>query len=117
VNAFDASVRQSFKTTNIDAVTANWSEENEKNTKRSRRFESVDMKELNFNQTLDQKKGRLVDSSIHMTYVHHIRRAKHCIYIESQYFMGSSSIWCDEKERDVKCSNLIAQEVSVGRFA
>lgn len=112
VNAFDASVRQSFKTTNIDAVSANWSERKEKNAKLSRSFESVDLPELKFNQTLDQKKGRLVDSSIHWTHIHHIRRAKHSIYIESQYFMGSCAIWSDEKERDVKCSNMIAQEVS-----
>ena len=113
VNAFDASIRQSFKSTNIDAVTSNWSEEKEKNAKISRSFENSILHELKFNQTLDSKKGRLVDSSIHMSHVHHIRRAKHSIYIESQYFMGSSSIWCDEKERDVKCSNLIAQEVSI----
>lgn len=113
VNAFDASIRQSFKSTNIDAVSSAWSVEKEKNTKVSRRFESALMPELKFNQSLDQKKGRLVDSSIHAAHIHHIRRAKHSIYIESQYFMGSSSIWCDEKERDVKCSNMIAQEVSV----
>lgn len=112
VNAFDASVRQSFKTTNIDTVTSHWSEGKEKNTKISRSFESSSTPQLKFNQTLDQKKGRLVDSSIHLSHIHHIRRAKHSIYIESQYFMGSSSIWCNEKERDVKCSNMIAQEVS-----
>ena len=111
VNAFDASIRQSFKSTCIDDVASDWSEKSEKNTKLSRSFEHVSLKEMNFNQTLDLKKGRLVDSSIHLHFIHFIRRAQHSIYIESQYFMGSSSIWCDEKERRVKCSNLIAQEL------
>ena len=111
VNAFDASVRHGFKPTNVDAITADWLDKPDKDAEKSRSFEQISLKTFSFDQILDQKKGRLVDNSIHMSHIHHIRRAKHHIYIESQYFMGSSFIWCNENERDVKCSNLIAAEV------
>jgi len=42
--------------------------------------------------------------------IHHIRRAEHFIYIESQYFMGSSFMW--PKDRSVKCGNMIAAEIA-----
>ena len=88
---------------------ADWSDVKEKNTKSSRRFETATIKDLSYSRCLDQKKGRLVDNSIHLSNIHHIRRAKHFIYIESQYFMGSSFMW--SKDSDAKCGNMIAAEV------
>lgn len=38
-------------------------------------------------------KGKGYDDSIMRAYVHHIRRAKKFIYIENQYFLGSSYAW------------------------
>ena len=87
----------------------NWTEVKEGDTKLSKRCESAAASNLTYNRCLDQKKGRLVDSSIHMTNIHHIRRAKHFIYIESQYFMGSSFMWSNDN--NAKCGNLIAAEV------
>ena len=81
----------------------------EKNAKSSRRFETATFKELSYSRCLDTKKGRLVDNSIHLSNIHHIRRSEHFIYIESQYFMGSSFMW--SKDQDVKCGNMIAAEV------
>ncbi len=75
------------------------------------RFETATMSRLTRSCYLDLKKGRLVDSSIHTTNIHQIRRAKHFIYIESQYFMGSSFMW--EEHRKVKCGNMIAAEVRI----
>ncbi|KAL7517426.1 hypothetical protein ACHAWX_002348 [Stephanocyclus meneghinianus] len=113
VNAFDASIRQSFKITDMDSLNVGWSFEIEKHAEKSRRFETSSFAMLQFSRTLDQKKGRLIDNSIHMAHIHHIRRARHHIYIESQYFMGSSFMWLNEKERDVKCSNMVAAELTL----
>jgi hypothetical protein len=41
--------------------------------------------------------------------VHHIRRARHFIYIESQYFMGSSFLW--HQDRRVGCHHIIPAEI------
>lgn len=35
----------------------------------------------------------LVDASIHDAYIHAIRRAKSFIFLENQYFLGSSHVW------------------------
>jgi hypothetical protein len=72
-------------------------------------FQTATMNRVTNSRYLDTKKGRLVDTSIHTTNIHQIRRAKHFIYIESQYFMGSSFMW--EDNRHVKCGNMIAAEV------
>jgi phospholipase D1/2 len=111
VNAFDATVNQCFEDTDIDALSSKWNSKTEKGVKSSRSFKTTSLKTLHFNRTLSSKKGRLIDDSIHLQNVHHIRRARHHIYIESQYFISSSHIWSNPKERDVKCSNLIAAEV------
>ncbi|KAL7645158.1 UNVERIFIED_CONTAM: hypothetical protein RMT77_003536 [Armadillidium vulgare] len=63
--------------------------------------------------TLDKllsRKGRLFDSSIQRAYIHHIRRAKHFLYIENQYFLGSSHGWLIQ---EAKCPNLIPAEIAV----
>ena len=112
VNVFDPSIKQSFRNESVDRMNMfDWTTIKEKGAEKSNRFETASNAQLTFNRCLDQKKGRLVDSSIHMSNIHYIRRAKHFIYIESQYFMGSSFMWSNSSERDVKCSNMIAAEV------
>lgn len=39
-----------------------------------------------------RKRGRFIEDSIHRAYIHHIRRAQRFIYIENQYFLGSSHV-------------------------
>jgi phospholipase D1/2 len=112
VNSFDPSIQQSFKAINIESY--EWSPVEDKSTELSRKYETANNKVYSYGRCLDQKKGRLVDNSIHITNVHHIRRAKHSIYIESQYFMGSSFMWSNH--RDVKCGNMIAAEVRISLF-
>jgi phospholipase D1/2 len=93
-----------------------WSVITEPNVLESRRFETTSLlSRYSSNGNLDTKKGRLVDTSIHTTNIHQIRRAKHFIYIESQYFMGSSFMW--EDNRHVKCGNMIATEVRTMTFS
>lgn len=59
---------------------------------------------------LTKKKGRAFDNSLHRAYIHHVRRARRCIYIENQYFMGSSHMW--PECRDAKAGNLVPLEIS-----
>ena len=40
---------------------------------------------------LGRAKGVLIDAGLHSMYVHAIRRAKHFIYIENQFFTGMGS--------------------------
>ena len=75
----------------------------------SKRFETTTETAVRYSHRLDHKKGRLVDNSIHLSNIHHIRRAQHFIYIESQYFLSSSFMWATD--RHVKCGNMIAAEV------
>jgi phospholipase D1/2 len=63
-------------------------------------------------QNLSLKKGRLVDDSIHRAYVHHIRRAQRFIYIENQYFLGSSAEWDEKEGEHPLANNLIAAELA-----
>ncbi|KAL7538619.1 hypothetical protein ACHAXR_008689 [Thalassiosira sp. AJA248-18] len=109
VNSFDPSVKKT--TFNHSEEKADWRSMSEKNAKSSKRFETAAASNISPNQCLDRKKGRLVDNSIHMTNIHHIRRAKHFIYIESQYFMGSSFMW--DQGTGVKCGNMIAAEIAL----
>lgn len=44
-------------------------------------------------EVLTIKKGRLVDTSIYRGYIWAIRGARRFVYIENQYFMGSSHAW------------------------
>ena len=107
VNAFDPSVRQSLLDNFVSHEhKADWTDVKEKHTKLSKRFETATFKELSYSRCLDTKKGRLVDNSIHTTNVHHIRRAKHFIYIESQYFMGSSHMWA--QDNPTKCVSILS---------
>ncbi|KAF8759380.1 hypothetical protein HU200_010423 [Digitaria exilis] len=45
------------------------------------------------NQNLVCRKNLIIDKSIHTAYVRAIRSAQHFIYIENQYFLGSSYAW------------------------
>ncbi|XP_047329162.1 phospholipase D beta 1-like [Impatiens glandulifera] len=56
-------------------------------------------------------KNVLIDMSIHSAYVKAIRSAQHFIYIENQYFLGSSYNWEDHK--DLGVNNLIPMEIAL----
>ncbi|GKU95377.1 hypothetical protein SLEP1_g8741 [Rubroshorea leprosula] len=43
-------------------------------------------------------KNILIDMSVHTAYVHAIRSAQRFIYIENQYFLGSSYNWDSHKD-------------------
>jgi phospholipase D1/2 len=58
-----------------------------------------------------RKRGRFIDESIHRAYVHHIRRAQRFIYIENQYFLGSSQAWGEERMKEA--SHLIPLEIAL----
>ena len=116
VCAFDRVKVQQFRVPTVNKCAAGeWTAVSEKNkkdfVKSSRRYETLNAELLECNRTLHQKKGRLVDRSIELSLIHHIRRAKHFIYIETQYFMGSSHMW--SKDNEVKCRNLIAAEITL----
>lgn len=59
--------------------------------------------------TLTGKRGVLIDDSILRAYVQQIRRADRFIYIENQYFLGSSYAWA--KERDTKTKHTVPREI------
>ncbi|KAL6005535.1 Phospholipase D beta 1 [Asimina triloba] len=56
-------------------------------------------------------KNVLIDMSIHSAYVKAIRAAQHFIYIENQYFLGSSYNW--SKYNDLGANNLIPMEIAL----
>ncbi|KAK1409061.1 hypothetical protein QVD17_41341 [Tagetes erecta] len=56
-------------------------------------------------------KNVLIDMSIHTAYVKAIRTAQHFIYIENQYFLGSSYNWATHKS--VGANNLIPMEIAL----
>ncbi|KAK4741291.1 hypothetical protein SAY87_024879 [Trapa incisa] len=56
-------------------------------------------------------KNVLIDMSIHSAYVKAIRSAQHFIYIENQYFIGSSFNWSQYK--DLGANNLIPMEIAL----
>ncbi|KAK9758013.1 hypothetical protein RND81_01G200700 [Saponaria officinalis] len=56
-------------------------------------------------------KNVLIDMSIHTAYVKAIRAAQHYIYIENQYFIGSSYNW--SANRDLGANNLIPMEIAL----
>ncbi|XP_061966960.1 phospholipase D beta 2-like [Populus nigra] len=56
-------------------------------------------------------KNVLIDMSIHTAYVKAIRAAQHFIYIENQYFIGSSYNWGSYK--DLGANNLIPMEIAL----
>ncbi|KAJ0444383.1 putative phospholipase D [Helianthus annuus] len=56
-------------------------------------------------------KNVLIDMSIHSAYVTAIRAAQHFIYIENQYFIGSSFNW--SSYRELGANNLIPMEIAL----
>ncbi|KAL7111592.1 hypothetical protein ACP275_05G099200 [Erythranthe tilingii] len=63
------------------------------------------------NRNLVCGKNLLIDMSIHTAYVKAIRAAQHFIYIENQYFLGSSFNWSNHK--DLGANNLIPMEIAL----
>lgn len=61
-------------------------------------------------------KNNVIDRSIQDAYIHAIRRAKNFIYIENQYFLGSSFDWKktgDITIEDINALHLIPKELSL----
>ncbi|KAJ0687632.1 putative phospholipase D [Helianthus annuus] len=61
-------------------------------------------------------KNNVIDRSIQDAYINAIRRAKNFIYIENQYFVGSSYDWKTTNEfkiEDIAALNLIPKELSL----
>ncbi|KAJ9173515.1 hypothetical protein P3X46_016638 [Hevea brasiliensis] len=56
-------------------------------------------------------KNVLIDASIHTAYIKAIRAAQHFIYIENQYFLGSSYNW--DAHKDIGANNLIPMEIAL----
>jgi hypothetical protein len=78
-------------------------------------FRSIDERSALFmrdeERLLETKKGRNVDRSIHHAYVHYTRAAERYIYIEQQYFIGSSNQWLSDNHGDA--TNLIPYEMAL----
>lgn len=79
--------------------------------KLERYFEGDSAAGFSFDRFLNQTRGVSKDASVQEAMIHHIRRAEHCIYIESQYFLSSSHFW--SKDTAVRCSNLVAAEITI----
>ncbi|XP_020218806.1 phospholipase D delta [Cajanus cajan] len=62
-------------------------------------------------QNLVCAKNLVIDKSIQTAYIHAIRSAQHFIYIENQYFIGSSFAWPAYK--DAGADNLIPMELAL----
>uniref|UniRef100_A0A0E0PZW8 Phospholipase D n=1 Tax=Oryza rufipogon TaxID=4529 RepID=A0A0E0PZW8_ORYRU len=61
-------------------------------------------------------KNNVIERSIQDAYIHAIRRARDFIYIENQYFIGSSYGWRPDdgvRPEDVEAVNLIPRELSL----
>ncbi|KAJ8766136.1 hypothetical protein K2173_021653 [Erythroxylum novogranatense] len=56
-------------------------------------------------------KNVLIDMSIHTAYIKAIRAAQHFIYIENQYFLGSSYNW--DSYKHMGANNLIPMEIAL----
>ena len=60
---------------------------------------------------LHRKYGRLIDNSIERHYIKLIRSAEDFIYVENQYFLGSSYSWL--KEKDTRSEHTIPMELTM----
>ncbi|GBG85073.1 hypothetical protein CBR_g39537 [Chara braunii] len=56
-------------------------------------------------------KGVIIERSVQDAYINAIRSAQHFVYIENQYFMGSSYMWATN--RSAGCDNLIPAEIAL----
>jgi len=57
-------------------------------------------------------KGKVVDFSIQNAYVSAIRKAERFLYVENQYFLGSSHAWA-EYQGAGKCTHLVPIEIAL----
>eukprot|EP00184_Porphyridium_aerugineum_P001793 CAMPEP_0184699182 /NCGR_PEP_ID=MMETSP0313-20130426/5541_1 /TAXON_ID=2792 /ORGANISM="Porphyridium aerugineum, Strain SAG 1380-2" /LENGTH=784 /DNA_ID=CAMNT_0027158229 /DNA_START=69 /DNA_END=2423 /DNA_ORIENTATION=- len=76
-------------------------------------FRSIDERSAVFDHGMPgvfAKKGRAVEASIHDAYCHQIRRAEKFLYIENQYFLGSSHAWV--KHADDFALHIIPLEIT-----
>lgn len=55
-------------------------------------------------------KNVLIDMSIHTAYVKAIRSAQHFIYIENQYFLGSSYNWDSHRDLGKENRNIVCMK-------
>ncbi|KAG6554629.1 hypothetical protein Mapa_003647 [Marchantia paleacea] len=82
-------------------------------------FRSIDSGAVDFPESPDEAaraglvsgKDIVIDRSIQDAYINAIRRARDYIYIENQYFLGSSFAWDDR--RDVGAFHLIPMEIAL----
>lgn len=78
-------------------------------------FRSIDERSAVFDKEtgkrLEAKMGRSIDRSIHHAYVHYTRASNRFIYIEQQYFIGSSNQWLVDGHKDA--TNLIPHELAL----
>lgn len=56
-------------------------------------------------------KNVLIDMSIHTAYVKAIRAAQHFIYIENQYFLGSSYNWSSHNDLGMYYNLIVVQSL------
>jgi len=56
-----------------------------------------------------------LEDGCHNAYIFAIRRAQRFIYLENQYFMGSSTVWenFDDKRNNVECKHHIPMEIAM----
>ena len=77
-------------------------------------FRSITSDSCNFDsyrvESLNGKKGRMVDSSLAKGYINAIRNAENFLYIESQYFLGSAHAW--RQSDDANCYHTIPIEIA-----
>ncbi|GLT43631.1 hypothetical protein SLA2020_175680 [Shorea laevis] len=81
-------------------------------------FRSIDGGDVPFSAPesgLVSGKNNIIDRGIQDAYINAIRRAKNFIYIENQYFLGSSFAWKsqDIKVEDIGALHLIPRELSL----
>ncbi|CAM6083539.1 unnamed protein product [Calypogeia fissa] len=84
-------------------------------------FRSIDSSSVDFptdpekvlKKGLIRKSSHVVDRSIQDAYICAIRRAKRFIFIENQYFMGSSFAWRDDPTWERNIPNLIPVEIAL----
>jgi phospholipase D1/2 len=62
---------------------------------------------------LQTGKGTTKETSIHSAYVHAIRRAQRFLFIENQYFLGSSQNWPTGEHPGGGCDHLIPVEIAL----
>lgn len=82
-----------------------------RHSEQSRSSRTLSGDDFLFTKNLCKKKGRYVDTSMHTGYVHLIRNARHMLYIETQYFLGSSHLWT--RQSGTRCGNLIPTEITL----